>query len=99
MINLRRALVGSKNLTLFVSGAVFANVAKKVWADPKSKTVCAKLVAKGMHLADGVNTVISNVKQEVEDVYAEAEDIYAKEKQDEAVGKIESVEAIDHDEE
>lgn len=94
-MKLKSILKGTKGMGLFAGGAVFAEVARKVAGTESARRLYVSTLAKGMHLVDGVNDAVSNVKQEAEDIYEEAKDVYAQEKQATTIQKVEQIKATD----
>ena len=92
-MKLKTILKGTKGVGLFAGGAIFASLARQVLGSQGAREIYVNALAKGMHAVDGVNTVVSNVKQEAEDLYEEATDVYAHEKQ------LEAIEQLDEDDE
>ena len=80
---------------LFAGGAAAATLGKKVLTSKKTKTMAASVVAKGYHVVDEVNSMVSQVKQEAEDVFEEAKDIYEADKKEADLADLDELAAAE----
>lgn len=65
----------------FVSGVAVATLGVKALTSKPAKKAYAYVLSQGFKAKDGVDSVISNVKQHKDDVVADAKDIYEKDRQ------------------